>query len=124
MIRVLLVEGHDLVRQALEMRLRAARGLELVGSTGHYEHAVQQARALHPDVILLETKVPAGLETLRALRAAVPEAAVIILTSYHDNEEEGQALQLGASCYLLKGLDTKTLVRQIRAAAAPVPAYP
>jgi len=117
MIHVLIVEEHKLVRQALETRLRVAEDLEILPSVGDYTHAVRQAQALRPDIILLETKTNVGLETLSALRASAPWAKVIILTSYPDSREEEEALKLGASAYLLKTLDTKALVNQIESSA-------
>jgi len=78
---------------------------------------VQRALALHPDVILLEIKASEGLKTLKALREATPQSAVIVLTSYPDSREEDIAIQAGASSYLLKTLDTKALVQEIRAVA-------
>jgi DNA-binding NarL/FixJ family response regulator len=89
----------------------------VVNSLGRYAHAVQQARALHPEVILMETKATQGLETLKALRDAVPEAALIVLTSYPDGREEEEVLDAGACAYLLKTLDTRSLVAQIRESA-------
>jgi DNA-binding NarL/FixJ family response regulator len=117
MVRVLILENHELVRHALEARLGDAPGLEVVRSSGAYDHAAQQARALHPEVVLLEVKAATGLEALRQLRRAAPSAAVVVLTSYPDSREEAQVLSLGASAYLLKSLDTQALVRQIQAAA-------
>jgi len=114
MIKLLIVDNHSLVREALQKRLETTVGLEIVGSTGRYEDALQQARLLTPDVILLEIKAPEGLQTLQTLRRMYPECAVIVLTSYPDSQEEDQARQMGAVSYLLKTLDTKSLVREIR----------
>ncbi len=114
MVKLLIVDSHSLVREALQKRLETAVGLEIVGSTGRYEDALQQARLLAPDVILLETKAPGGLQTLQTLRQICPYCAVIVLTSYPDSQEEDQARQMGAASYLLKTLDTKSLVREIR----------
>ncbi len=113
MIRVLLIESHELVRQALASRLTNSARIDVVGSTGYYEHAVQQARALHPDIILLEIKTPVGLETLRALHQTVPESTIVVLTSYLDTREEERAYALGAARYLLKTLNTAELIHQI-----------
>ena len=125
MIRVLIIEGHSLVRKALEERLRDAAGLEVVGSSGQYARAVRQAEVLRPQIILIESKAPGGLETLKSLREALPAAAVIVLTSYSDGQEEEEAFRLGAAAYLLKTLDTQALVERIRACAPtaiPTPA--
>ncbi len=119
MIKLLIIDNHSLVREALEKRLQTAVGLEIVGSLGRYAEAVQQARVLAPDVILLETKTPEGLETLMTLRQRLPNTAVIVLTSYPDSREEDQVRQIGAARYLLKTLDTRSLVREIRTVARP-----
>lgn len=119
MVKLLIIDSHSLVREALEKRLQTAVGLEIVGSLGRYAEAVQQARVLAPDVILLETKAPEGLETLATLRQRLPNTAVIVLTSYPDSHEEDQVHQMGAARYLLKTLDTRTLVREIRTVARP-----
>ncbi len=114
MIKLLIVDSHSLVREALEKRLQTAVGLEIVGSLGRYAEAVQQARVLAPDVILIETKTPEGLETLATLHQLLPNTAVIVLTSYPDSREEDQVRQMGTARYLLKTLDTRSLVQEIR----------
>ena len=117
MVKLLIVDSHSLVREALEKRLQTAVDLEIAGSLGRYTDAVEQAQALTPDVILLETKAPEGLETLSTLRHLLPGSAIIVLTSYPDSHEEDRVRQLGAARYLLKTLDTRSLVREIRTVA-------
>ncbi len=117
MIRVLIVDPHDLVRVALENRLATAVGLDIISGTSEYEDAIQKAQRLCPDVILLEPKAPGGMEVLKKLTQTLPQSAFIILTSYLDSHEEDAALQLGAARCLLKTLNTKELVREIRASA-------
>ena len=119
MVKLLIIDSHSLVREALEKRLQTAVGLEIVGSLGRYAEAVQQAQVLAPDVILLETKTSEGLETLVTLRQLLPNIAVIVLTSYPDSREEDQVRQVGAASYLLKTLDTRSLVHEIRTVARP-----
>jgi DNA-binding NarL/FixJ family response regulator len=119
MVKLLIIDSHSLVREALEKRLQTAVGLEIVGSLGRYAEALQQARVLAPDVILIETKTPEGLETLAALCQLLPNIAVIVLTSYPDSREEDQVRQMGAARYLLKTLDTRSLVREIRTVTRP-----
>lgn len=114
MVKVLIVDSHDLVRWALENRLKTAVGLSVVGSTGYYESAVQQARQYKPDIILLESKAPTAIETIKALSQALPNCAIIVLTSYPDSKEEDTVIQMGASRYLLKTLNTRLLVKEIR----------
>lgn len=111
------MDHYDLVRIALETRLQSAVGLEIVGSTSDYGEAARKAQLVHPDVILLETKAPGGLETLRVLCDRSPQAAILVLTTYPDSQEEDETRRLGATRYLLKTLNTGELVREIRAAA-------
>jgi len=120
MIHVLILEEHDLVRQALEEHLRTTCGLNVIHSTGSYTEAVSCARDEQPDVILMEIKTSEGMEALQALRKALPQSAIIVLTSYLDSREEAEVLQMGACAYLLKSIDTAELVRQIQESARAV----
>jgi len=117
MVKLLIVDHHALVREALERRLSTAVGMEIVGSTGSYEDALRTAIAFTPDVVLLETKARDGLETLRTLSQLLTDSAIIVLTSYPDSREEDEVRELGAARYLLKTLDTRTLISEIRTAA-------
>jgi DNA-binding NarL/FixJ family response regulator len=117
MIRVLILEEHAMVRQALAERLCAAEGLDVIHSTGEYTEAVQWARGQQPEVVLMEIKTSEGMNALEALRKAFPNSAIIVLTSYLDSREEAQVLKMGARAYLLKSLDTADLVRHIQETA-------
>lgn len=117
MVKLLIVESHNLVREALAKRLGTAVGLEIATSTGRHADILQKAQTFTPDVILLETKTPEGLKILRTLRQALPKSAVIVLTSYPDSREEDEVREIGATSYLLKTLDTKSLVHEIRTVA-------
>ncbi|MGC9399182.1 MAG: response regulator [Anaerolineae bacterium] len=120
MIRVLILEEHALVREALEKRLRAMEGLDVVHSTGCYTDAVRCAQDKQPDVVLMEIKTSAGMKALQALRKALPQSAIIVLTSYPDSREEAEVLRMGAHAYLLKSLDTTELVTYIQKSANAV----
>ena len=114
--RVLIIDEHDVVRRALEDRLRRADGIEVVGSTACWQEGVHMAVERLPDVVLLETKRSdgQGLVALRRLRAECPLARVVVLTSYPDPDERREALRLGAVRYLLKNIGSAHLVREIR----------
>lgn len=116
MINVLIVDEHEQVRRALESCLRSAGDLQVVKSTGEYTEAVRDAHRLAPEVILLETKAPEGVATLRAIRSVAPRSSVIVLTTYSDSREEEMVLALGAVAYVLKTLDTQVLMQAIRQA--------
>ena len=115
-IRMLIIDDHDDVREALEARLDATPDVEVVGCTGCWETGLSKALALEPDVVLLETKRSdgEGLKALACLTDQCASADVLVLTSYADAEERAAARSNGAVRYLLKEIDTKQLVREIR----------
>ena len=117
--RLLIIDEHDTVREALEARLNATAGLEVIGCTGCWETGLQEAVSQKPDVVLLETKRTdgEGLDALRCLTEQCPSTSVVVLTSYPDAEEKEEALQMGAASYILKDIDTPQLVREIQAVA-------
>jgi two-component system nitrate/nitrite response regulator NarL len=116
-VRVLLIDDHALVRKGLEELLKS-RGVEIVASVGHGEEGVQRARALVPEVILLDVKMPglSGPETLEKLRAAGVAAPVLMLTMSREDTDLQAALRAGASGYLLKDMDPEDLLPALEAA--------
>ncbi|MCS7177990.1 MAG: response regulator transcription factor [Anaerolineae bacterium] len=120
-IRVLIIDEHDAVRQALEARLGSVEGVEVVGCTGCWQEGVLLAVEKVPDVVILETKRSdgQGMAALRRLKAECPGVQTIVLTSYPDPEERRQALEAGAARYLLKEIDSAYLVREIRSLRRP-----
>ena len=119
--RLLIIDDHDVVREALEARLRETVELEVVGSTGCWRTGLRDAVRLKPDVVLLETKRAdgQGLDALRRLTEQCPHTNVVVLTSYLDAEEQTQAHRIGAGSYILKEIDTPQLVRNIQAIVQP-----
>lgn len=120
-MRLLIIDDHDAVREALEAQLRAAARMDIVGCTGCWQAGLQEAMRLQPDVVLLETKRAdgQGLEALRRLTEQCPHASVVILTSYPDAEEQQEACRIGAMRYVLKDIDTPQLIRELQAAVRP-----
>jgi two-component system, NarL family, response regulator LiaR len=118
-IRVLIVDDHEVVRQGLKTFLGLDPGLEIVGEAGDGVEAVAQARALRPDVVLMDLLMPKmdGLTAIRAIRAELPEVEVIALTSVLEDSSVGESLRAGAIGYLLKDTRPQELRRAIRAAA-------
>ena len=119
MISVLLVDDHPVVIEGLRKLLTAAGDIDVTGEAHDAAEAIEQARKLRPDVILLDLRMPgaSGVQATRRLRELDSPAAVIILTSYGDQAYVRQALEAGADGYLLKSTGPDQLLTSIRAAA-------
>jgi DNA-binding NarL/FixJ family response regulator len=117
--RLLIIDDHEDVCEALESRLDATADIEVVGSTGCWKTGLQKALESRPEVVLLETKRAdgQGLEALKWLSDQCAGSCVIVLTSYLDAEERAAARSAGAVAYLLKEIDTAQLVSAIRSVA-------
>jgi DNA-binding NarL/FixJ family response regulator len=116
-IRVLLVDDHVLVRDGLAALLDGIGGFDIVGEAGTGEEAVKQAQLLGPDVVLMDVRLPDidGVEATRRIRAAVPGAAVLMLTMYDDDATVFAAMRAGAQGYLLKDAEPDDVAGGIRA---------
>ncbi|MGD2104350.1 MAG: response regulator [Anaerolineae bacterium] len=114
--RLLIIDDHRDVREALKDRLDATPAIEVVGCTGRWEAGLRTALDLEPEVVLLETKRADadGLRALTRLTEACERTEVVVLTSYADTEERAEAVSRGAVRYLLKDIDTDQLVREIQ----------
>lgn len=118
-IRVLITDDHFIVRQGLRLILKTAVDIELVGEAANGEEALQLTAVHQPHVVLMDLRMPVmdGLTAIEQLRQTHPEVAVIILTTYNEDEMMLRGLQLGARGYLLKDTERETLLNTIRAAA-------
>ncbi|SEU41674.1 response regulator [Nonomuraea wenchangensis] len=120
-VRVLIVDDHEVVRQGLRFVLEQEDGIEVVGEAGDGEAALRAVRALRPDVMLLDLVMPVmdGLRALRALREAGdgPAPAVIVLTSFQEEDRVVEAVRLGALSFLSKTSAVDRVVEAVRAAA-------
>ncbi len=119
-IRVLLVDDHAVVREGLRAFLELQEGIEVTGEAADGEEAIEAATRLRPDVILMDLVMPRldGVAAMRSLRERVPDARVIVLTSFLDDDKLLPALRSGAAGYLLKNTEPKELARAVRAAHA------
>ncbi|HWI57350.1 MAG TPA: response regulator transcription factor [Bacillota bacterium] len=118
-IRVLLVDDQPLFREGLRTLLSVQPGLEVVGEAAHGIEAVQRVKTLHPEVVLMDLRMPVlnGVEATRRVRTAAPDCRVLVLTTFDDDEEVFEALRAGAVGYLLKDAPAKELAEAIRAVA-------
>ena len=119
-IRVLIVDDHAVVREGLQAFLELQDGIEVVGEAEDGQEAVETALRLQPDVILMDLVMPRldGVAAMRALRTSVPQARVVVLTSFLDDEKLLPAVRAGAAGYLLKNAQPQELARAVRAAYA------
>jgi DNA-binding NarL/FixJ family response regulator len=103
-IRVLIADDQRVVREGLEMVLGLLPGIEVVGSAGDGIEAVDLAASLHPDIVLMDLRMPRcdGVEATRVLREREPEIKVVVLTTYADDRSVLDALRAGARGYLTK----------------------
>ncbi|SDS59563.1 response regulator [Microlunatus soli] len=119
-ISVLIVDDQDLVRLGLAMVVGAEPGLRVAGEAADGRAAIEQARRLRPDVILMDVRMPRqdGIETTRQLIAELPDSRVIILTTFDLDEYAFGGLHAGASGFLLKDSTKIEIINGIRAVAS------
>jgi len=119
-IRVFLLDDHEIVRTGLRTLLEATDDLEVVGEAGTSAEALSRIPALHPDVAVLDVRLPdgSGVEVCRDIRSQLPTTACIMLTSYADDEALFASIMAGSSGYVLKQVGGNSLVDDIRRVAA------
>ncbi|MBF8781350.1 UvrY/SirA/GacA family response regulator transcription factor [Pseudomonas fulva] len=120
MIRVLVVDDHDLVRTGISRMLTDIDGLQVVGEADCGESALRAARELKPDVVLMDVKMPGigGLEATRKLLRSHPDIKVVAVTVCEEDPFPTRLLQAGAAGYLTKGAGLDEMVQAIRLAFA------
>ncbi len=118
-ISVLIADDHSIVREGLKLILETTDDIEVAGEAADGAEAVRLAAELQPKVVLMDLRMPKmdGLTAIERLRALQPEMAVVILTTYNEDELMRRGLKAGARGYLLKDTDRETLLNTIRAAA-------
>ena len=118
-IRVIVVDDHDMVRKGIAAYLKGAPDISLVGEAGDGVRALQLCAEVSPDVALLDLIMPRmdGMETLKEIRAKYPQVRVLILTSFQERDQVQEALKLGATGYLLKNVTGEELLAAIRSAS-------
>jgi DNA-binding NarL/FixJ family response regulator len=115
MIRLLLVDDQDLIRRGLNALLSTYPTLEVVGEASNGQEAVTLVAKLQPDVVLMDVRMPItdGVSGTRQIRQQFPETKILMLTTFDDQEYVSQALQAGASGYLLKDTPFEELTQAI-----------
>lgn len=123
-MRILLADDHALFRNGLRSLLEA-RGLLIVGEASDGRRAVELARTLRPDVVLMDLRMPEmdGLQATRLIKATVPEVRVVILTAYDDEEGLFEAIKSGAQGYLVKDLEAERLYQLLESVGRGEPAF-
>ncbi len=118
-IRILLADDHLIIRQGLRLILETESGFDVVGEAADGAGALRFCAELHPDVVLMDLRMPGmdGLTAIERLRVEHPEIAVVILTTYNEDDLMLRGLQAGARGYLLKDTEREPLFDSIRAAA-------
>ena len=125
-IKVMIVDDHPIVRDGLKNMLLAFDDLQLVGEAGDGNEALAQCRQTQPDVILMDMVMP-GMDGIAATRAVLehyPQVKIIMLTSFVEDSVVQNALEAGATGYLLKNVSINTLADAIRSAYAGQPVSP
>jgi len=119
MIKILIADDHLIIRQGLQLILETENDFELVGEASDGNEAISLCKKLKPDVVLMDLRMPNmdGLTAIEKLRVEQPNIAVVILTTFNEDELMLRGLQAGARGYLLKDTDRVTLFDTIRAAA-------
>lgn len=120
MIRVFLLDDHEVVRRGIADLLTQDGDIEIVGESGSAVEAVHRIPALHPDVAVLDARLPDGngIDVCRDVRAVDPTIQGLILTSYEDDEALFSAIMAGAAGYVLKQIRGTDLVDAVRRVSA------
>jgi DNA-binding NarL/FixJ family response regulator len=118
-IRILLVDDHSLFRMGIASLLSAEPGFEVVGEAADGQEAIEKARRLMPDLVLMDLSMPGvdGLEATRRLKEDLPYARIVILTVSDNARDLFEAIKSGAQGYLLKKIEPSVLFETVRSAA-------
>lgn len=121
--RILVVDDHEIVRTGLRTLLDGEEGLEVVGEAATADEAVRRAQALRPGLVLMDVRlgdgegIGSGIDACRAIRSELPEARVIMFSSYGEGEAVVASVLAGASAFLTKNVGRAQLLEALRAVA-------
>ncbi|MEH7223737.1 response regulator transcription factor [Bacillus sp. JJ1566] len=115
-IKILVVDDHHVVRRGLVFFLRTQKDLEIVGEAANGVEAIELAKSLNPDLILMDLMMPEmdGIEATRFIKKELPKIRILMLTSFSDQDHVIPALEAGASGYQLKDIEPDELVTSIK----------
>lgn len=115
-MRVLLVDDHEVVRGGLRALLEAQDDLEVVAEAGTVAEAISRTRTFEPDVVVMDVRLPdgSGVEACREIRSQMPDVAVLMLTSFSDDQALFDSIMAGAAGYVLKQVRGADLVDSVR----------
>ncbi len=118
LVRVMVVDDQQLMRDGISSLLSIQEGVEMVGTASDGQEAIEQALALQPDVILMDVRMPVmnGIAATEKIRQQLPSCQVLMLTTFDDEEEIVKALIAGATGYLLKDIPAQDLANAVRLA--------
>src|SRR5258706_8177254 len=118
-IRILIADDHEVVRMGLKALLHQHSDLRVIAEASTGEEAVQQAITHHPDVVVMDIRMPglSGVEACRKIMEQLPETRVVMLTSFAEDELLFAAIRAGAAGYVLKRIGSDDLVRSIQTVA-------
>ena len=116
MIKIMIADDQELIRESLRIVLNINPDMEVIGVTENGQETIDLVRAKKPDVILMDVRMPIldGVQCTRLIKEAYPEIRIIILTTFDDDEYVYNALKYGASGYLLKGVSVPELTQAVR----------
>ena len=119
MIRLLIIDDHEMVREGLKAMLVAEPDFEIVGDAANAEQALELIERLRPDVVLLDIRLPgvSGIDLCSNVTSLYPRTAVIILTTFTEESLVAQCIQAGARGFIVKDIERFDLKRSIRAVA-------
>ena len=120
-VKVMVVDDQQLMRDGISSLLSIQDGIDVVGTAGDGQEAIEQAISLKPDVILMDVRMPVmnGIAATEQIRQQLPDCQVLMLTTFDDEEYIVKALVAGASGYLLKDIPAQDLAHAVQLAHKP-----
>ncbi len=116
-VRVLVVDDQQLMREGIASLLRIQDGIEIIGTAANGQEALERAVSMQPDVILMDVRMPVmdGVVATEQVRRQLPDCKILMLTTFDDEEYVIEALRVGASGYLLKDIPAHDLAQAVQA---------